>query len=74
MATVAEAYHQAIELHQQGQLDAAEPIYRQILAVAPDHAGAWQHLGVIALQRGDAATAIEHITRGIQLDPSQPSY
>jgi predicted O-linked N-acetylglucosamine transferase (SPINDLY family) len=74
MATIAEAYQQAIALHQQGRLDAAEPIYRQVLAVAPNHAGAWQHLGVIALQRGDAATAIEHITRGIRLDPAKPSY
>lgn len=74
MTTVAEAYNRAIELHQRGQLDAAEAIYRQILGVAPDHPGAWQHLGVIALQRGDVAAAIEQISRGIQLDPGKPSY
>ncbi len=74
MTTIAEAYDQAIELHRQGRLDAAEPIYRQILAMAPNHAGAWQHLGVIALQRGDGAAAVEHITRGIRLDPAKPPY
>ena len=52
MATIPEALAIAIQHHQAGRLQAAEQIYRQILAVEPNHADAIHLLGVIAHQAG----------------------
>jgi Flp pilus assembly protein TadD len=45
MATLSEALAIAIEHHQNGRLQAAEQIYRKILAVEPNHAETHIHLG-----------------------------
>ena len=54
MATISEALAIAIQHHQAGRLQAAEQIYRQILAVEPNHADALHLLGVIASPSGQA--------------------
>ena len=65
MATIPEALAIAIQHHQAGRLQAAEQIYRQILAVEPNHADAWHLLGVIAHQVGKHQIAVEYIGRAI---------
>lgn len=60
----------ATRLHREGQLDAAEILYRRVLDVAPDHADALHFLGVLIHQRGDSDTAIELIRRSIAIDPA----
>ena len=67
MATISQALAIAIQHHQAGRLQAAEQIYRQILAVQPNHADAWHLLGVIANQVGQHGTAIEYIGRAINV-------
>jgi tetratricopeptide (TPR) repeat protein len=67
MATISEALAIAIRHHQAGRLQAAEQIYRQILAIRPDAADAWHFLGVIAHQMGKHEVAMEHIQRAIGL-------
>lgn len=62
----------ATRLHREGQLDAAEMIYRRVLDVAPDDADALHFLGVLVHQRGDSDTAIELIRRSIAIDPALP--
>lgn len=42
---------EALQLHRQGRLAQAEPLYRQVLAVAPRHAEALHMLGMVALQQ-----------------------
>jgi tetratricopeptide (TPR) repeat protein len=42
---------EALQLHQQGRLAQAEPLYRQVLVAAPRHAEALHMLGVVALQQ-----------------------
>jgi tetratricopeptide (TPR) repeat protein len=74
MATVAEALNIALKHHQAGNLQQAEAIYRQVLAVEPANAQALHFLGVAALQRGQPAAAIEHIARACQLDPMNATY
>ena len=64
-----EMLDQAIALHQSGRLAEAEALYRQILAIDPDHAGALQLLGAMAHQRGQHGVAIELIQRSLSLDP-----
>ena len=67
MATISEALAIAVRHHQAGRLQAAEQIYRQILAVEPNHADAWHLLGVIARQMGEHEAAVEYIGRAIAL-------
>ena len=67
MPTVPEALAIAVQHHQAGRLQAAEQIYRQILAVEPNHADALHLLGVIAHQTGKHEVAVETIRRAIGL-------
>jgi predicted O-linked N-acetylglucosamine transferase (SPINDLY family) len=68
MATISQALAIAVQHHQAGRLQAAEQIYRQILAVEPNHADAWHLLGVIADQVGKHEVAIEFMERAIGLE------
>jgi predicted O-linked N-acetylglucosamine transferase (SPINDLY family) len=68
--TVPEALQLAIAHHQAGRLAEAEALYRQILAVQPNHADAWNLLGVIAQQAGRHDTAVEYIRRSVEQDPN----
>ncbi len=67
MATISEALAIAIQHYQAGRLQAAEQIYRQILAVEPNHADAWHLLGVIAHQAGKHEIAIDYIGNAVRL-------
>ena len=69
MATISEALAIAIQHHQAGRLQAAEQIYRQILAVEPNHADAIHLFGVIAYQAGKLDQAIRCYRRALELKP-----
>lgn len=62
---------QALQAHQQGKLEAAASLYRQVLAQSSRQFDALHLLGVIARQRGDAAGAADLIRDALQVDPSQ---
>ena len=74
MATISEALALAIQHHQGGRLRAAEQIYRQILALRPDHAEALHLLGVVAHQSGKDELAVEYIERAIGLKGNAPAF
>ena len=74
MATVSEALQAALAHHRAGQLGQAEQIYRQILEAHPRHAGAMHLLGLIALEIGRPALAVEWIARAIRLDGFQGAF
>jgi protein O-GlcNAc transferase len=63
---------QALELHHQGRVAEAEPLYAAVLAVRPDHFDALQMLGLIKLSRGDAVTALHLVTAAMRLRPKSP--
>ena len=67
MVTISERLAIAAQHHQAGRLEDAEEIYRQILAVQPEHADALHLLGVIALQVGQHKAAAEYVERAIRL-------
>jgi predicted O-linked N-acetylglucosamine transferase (SPINDLY family) len=69
MATIPEALAIAVQHHQDGRLQAAEQIYRQILAAEPNHADAWHLLGVIHAQTGKRELAVECISRALTAKP-----
>ena len=64
--TNSEQLKQAIEFHQQGQLDAASQLYQQILVVEPAHFDALHFSGVIEQQRGNPREAIQLIQQALQ--------
>lgn len=62
---------QAVELHQQGRLEPAQALYRQVLELNPRQFDALHLLGVIARQHGDFNAAIELIARALDVDSEQ---
>lgn len=62
---------QAVELHQQGRLQPAQALYRQVLELNPRQFDALHLLGVLARQQGDAAQAIALISQAIDIDGQQ---
>lgn len=68
------ALSQALQHHQRGELDAAESIYRQILATSPRHPDALNLLGCVELARGDRDRAIPLIERAVAVAPRVPIY
>lgn len=62
---------QAVELHQQGRLEPAQALYRQVLELNPRQFDALHLLGVIARQQGDRDGAIELISRALAVDEAQ---
>lgn len=70
---IPEAIQLATQLHQQGELQQAETIYRQVLEVEPDNFDALHLLGVIAAQTQHYDAAIELFNQAIQLNDTVPS-
>ncbi len=68
------ALHQAIALHQAGDLDAAESLYRDILAREPEQADALHLLGLVQYAKGDAAGGAALIRRAIASAPANAVY
>ena len=64
----------ALQQHQAGRRAEAEAIYRQILALEPNHSDALHLLGIIARQAGRNAVAIELFRKAITLHPNAPAY
>lgn len=62
---------QAVELHQQGRLEPAQALYRQVLELDPRAFDALHLLGVIARQQGDTAAAIDLISRALAVNDGQ---
>jgi tetratricopeptide (TPR) repeat protein/SAM-dependent methyltransferase len=62
----------AVHNHQAGQLFEAENLYRQVLASDSRHFGSLHHLGIIALQRGQAQAAVDMIGRAVAINDRVP--
>ena len=65
-------FAQALELHRAGRLADAESRYRKLLDRDANHADALHHLGLIALERGDAGRALDLIGRALRSRPADP--
>lgn len=66
------ALEEAIALHQENKLPAAETRYQDVLKLNAEHPDALHLLGVLSHQRGDSARAIELIGRSLAVSPEQP--
>lgn len=63
-----ETLQRAVSLHQAGRLDEAAALYRNVLAVNPDHADALYFLGMVAAQRSQFTEAEQLIGRMLALN------
>ena len=72
--TLQDLFSAASEHQRAGRLHEAEQLYRQILAVDPQHADSLHLLGVIASKNGDNNSAIDLIAKAIDLNGTDPSY
>ena len=63
-------FQQALSFHQQGQLESAEILYKEVLQIQPQHDDALHFLGVIAFQRGQHQHAIDLISQSININPN----
>jgi tetratricopeptide (TPR) repeat protein len=64
----------ALQQHQQGNVEAAERAYREILASQPGHAIATHYLGLATWQRGDAPEGERLMRASIAANPSIPDF
>lgn len=72
--TVESALTTAVEHHQKGRLPQAAAIYRQVLAVDPDHADANHLLGIVAFQEEKFADAVDLIGKARDLVPKETNF
>jgi predicted O-linked N-acetylglucosamine transferase (SPINDLY family) len=64
-----DAFAEALMLHRAGRLAEAEARYRVVLDRDGGHVEALHHLGLIALERGDAGRALDLIGRAVRARP-----
>jgi predicted TPR repeat methyltransferase len=67
---LADAMAYARELQKEARLEAADELYRRILAAAPEYPDAWHFRGVVAFQLGRLAEAETLIRRAVELAPA----
>jgi protein O-GlcNAc transferase len=71
---IVETFEQALTHHRAGRVSDAERLYRQVLQVQSDHAGAMHLLGVTALERGRHAEALDWLQRAVAVAPRVAVY
>lgn len=62
----------AIVAHQRGDLDVAEPLYREILRRTPANADALHYLGVLLHRRGHGDEAVASVEAALAVVPDYP--
>ncbi|MGD0390512.1 MAG: tetratricopeptide repeat-containing glycosyltransferase family protein [Tepidisphaeraceae bacterium] len=72
--TIQQAIDLALQHHQAGRLQEAEPLYRQVLAQQPNHADALNLLGMLAGQTGRLDAALNLIRRAIAICSTNVAY
>jgi tetratricopeptide (TPR) repeat protein len=73
-AEQAEKLKKALTLHEKGDSIGAEALYRDMLAVDPDHAVAQHFLGVIHYQRRELSSALPLLERSVAASPGEPEF
>lgn len=69
--TPANLFERALELHRQGQLEAARGHYLRWLAQSPGHVEALHRLGMVSYQLGQVADAVATFEATTRADPSR---
>lgn len=72
--TPGELARAGVDAHQRRDLDTAERLYREVLAVEPDQPLALHYLGVALYQRGRIDDAMPLLDRAVALVPAEPEF
>lgn len=64
----------AVRLHQSGQMQQAEILYRSILSVEPEHPVATHFLGLLQHQAGNHETALALILQSLDMRPDEAGW
>lgn len=67
-------FKQALALHEQGKLDEAALLYRQMLVINPKDARCWVNLGTLLRQKGQDEASVACTARALELSPGNASY
>ncbi|MEO8113059.1 MAG: tetratricopeptide repeat protein [Phenylobacterium sp.] len=67
-----EDFREAVRLHEAGQLEEAEPLYRAVLARFPTEPGSLHNLALIHKARGDYEAALGFWRTAVAHNPGQP--
>ena len=73
LANLQSSLAQASQLHREGRLAEAEPLYRKVLARDPSHFDALYGLGLLAFQAGHGDDAIELAVAALKVRPNAPN-
>ena len=73
-AALVQLFDTAVRLHEEGQLQRAEYLYRDVLRQAPGHAAALNMLGVIGCQTGNLSAGAALIRRALEGEPDNPGF
>jgi tetratricopeptide (TPR) repeat protein len=65
---------EAVQHHRAGRLDAAERLYRDVLAVQPHQADVHHNLGAVLARAGRLREALPHLKAAIEGRPGQAKY
>lgn len=74
MSTIDETLAVATEHHRAGRIGEAERLYRDVLAISPGQPDALHLLGVLALQSGRPADAVDLITQAVAGDDGEAMF
>ncbi len=73
LGELSERLQAAVAAQRDNDLDAAEAIYREVLAAEPEQPDALHFLGLVEYQRGEPDKAIDLIRRSIASQPANPA-
>lgn len=65
---------EAVALHQRGEIDRAEALYRKVLRARPGEANALHLLGVALRQKGDLVGALTYLDRAVAAQPDNALF
>ena len=71
---LSEELGKAINLHQNGQFQQAEVIYKKVVRHAPKHPDALHMLGILSTQTGKLENAVDLMRKSIKYAPGRPDY
>ena len=72
MPTADSVLQQAWQMHQQGKVQQAEAIYREVVRQVPNHPAAWCYLGIALHDLKQYREAIEAYEKALKLQPEFP--
>ncbi|MFZ9635809.1 MAG: tetratricopeptide repeat protein, partial [Alphaproteobacteria bacterium] len=67
-------FEEGVRLHQARRLSEAQALYERVLRERPGHPGALHLMGVLDIQRGEPAAAVEKIRAAIAANPGAAPF